>query len=439
MSVPGGVPVGQARSSLATGSGELRVAEAAPWAPPGRNGADPAASAGPAPRVAVLCDLLEERWPSMDLVPDMLLRTLGEMEAPGVTAVRVRPSMRRRFSSEPAPGAEGDVYERRLRVNLDRGLNRFWDYPRLLRRRRGEFDVFHVVDHAYGQLVHRLPPERTVVTCHDLHTFQCLLDPVRAPRSAAFRAMTGYVLRGLGRAGRVVFDTAAVRDEAVGRGLVSPERASVAHLGVDPACSPHPDAAAERAAAALLGAARADAPEVLHVGGTFARKRIDLLLRIFAEVRRAVPGARLVRVGGPFTEEQARLAAGLGIADAVAVLPFLDKAVLAAVYRRASLVVLPSEEEGFGLPVIEAMTCGTPVVASDLPVLREVGGAAATFVATGDVAAWGEAVARQLAEPAGDPERWEARRAASAAQAARFTWQEYARSMVKVYREVAAL
>jgi glycosyltransferase involved in cell wall biosynthesis len=208
---------------------------------------------------------------------------------------------------------------------------------------------------------------------------------------------------------------------------------------VDPACSPHPDAAAERSAAAHLGPVRDDAPEVLHVGGTFARKRIDLLLRIFAEVRRTVPGARLVRVGGPFTGEQAKLADELGVADAVAVLPFLDKAVLAAVYRRASLVVLPSEEEGFGLPVIEAMTCGTPVVASDLPVLREVGGAAATFVPTGDVAAWGEAVARQLAESARDPERWEARRAASAAQAARFTWQEYARSMVKVYREVAAL
>ncbi|HEX8272079.1 MAG TPA: glycosyltransferase family 1 protein [Longimicrobiaceae bacterium] len=435
MSAPGGA----GRTGVAAGGGATAAAGAAPWTSAVRGGTDPAAEAGPAPRVAVVCDLLEERWPSMDLVPDMLLRSLGEMESPGVTAVRVRPSMRRRFTSEPAPGAGGDAYERRLRVNLDRALNRFWDYPRLMRRRRGEFDVFHVVDHAYGQLVHRLPPERTVVTCHDLHTFQCLLEPGRAPRSAAFRAMTGYVLRGLGRAGRVVFDTAAVRDEAVGRGLVAAERASVAHLGVDPACTPHAEPAADRAAAALLGPARAGAPEVLHVGGTFARKRIDLLLRIFAEVKREVPAARLVRVGGPFTEEQARLAEELGVADAVAVLPFLDKAVLAAVYRRAALTVLPSEEEGFGLPVIEAMTCGTPVVASDLPVLREVGGAAATFVPTGDVAAWGDTVVGLLAEPAADPERWEARRAASAAQASGFTWQEYARSMVKVYREVAAL
>jgi glycosyltransferase involved in cell wall biosynthesis len=426
---------------VAAGGAEPRVA--AGWTPHGQGGADARAGTGPAPRVAVVCDLLEERWPSMDLVADMLLRSLAEMDAPGVAPTRVRPAMRRRFTREPGPaaglaaGAGG--YERRLRLNLDRGLNRFWDYPRLLRRRKGEFDVFHVVDHAYGQLVHGLPPERTVVTCHDLHTFQCLLDPVRAPRSAAFRMMTGYVLRGLARAGRVVFDTAAVRDEAIGRGLVVPERASVAHLGVDPACSALPDPPADRAAEALLGPVRAEEPEILHVGGTFGRKRIDLLLRIFARVRAELPGVRLVRVGGAFTEEQARLAETLGVADAVAVLPFLDKPVLASVYRRASLLLLPSEEEGFGLPVIEAMTCGTPVIASDLPVLREVGGSAATFVGTGDVGAWSEAVVRQLAARSEDPAAEDARRAASAAQAAKFTWDEYARRMVDVYREVAEL
>jgi glycosyltransferase involved in cell wall biosynthesis len=422
---------------VATGGAESGAAPA--WTAYRPAGADAGAGTGPAPRVAVVCDLLEERWPSMDLVADMLLRSLAEMDTPGVAPTRVRPAMRRRFTREPGPAAGAAGYERRLRLNLDRGLNRFWDYPRLLRLRKGEFDVFHVVDHAYGQLVHELPAERTVVTCHDLHTFQCLLDPVRAPRSAAFRMMTGYVLRGLTRAGRVVFDTAAVRDEAVGRGLVAPERASVAHLGVDPACSPLPDPLADQAAEALLGPVRAMEPEILHVGGTFGRKRIDLLLRIFARVRAELPGVRLVRVGGAFTEEQARLAETLGLADAVAVLPFLDKPVLASVYRRASLLLLPSEEEGFGLPVIEAMTCGTPVMASDLPVLREVGGSAASFVDTGDVGAWSEAVVRQLTTRSEDPEGGEARRAARAAQAAKFTWDEYARRMVEVYREMAEL
>ena len=63
--------------------------------------------------------------------------------------------------------------------------------------------------------------------------------------------------------------------------------------------------------------------------------------------------------------------------DAIVVLPFVDRATLAAVYRRAALALLPSEREGFGLPLVEALACGTPVVASDIPVLREVGGDAA--------------------------------------------------------------
>ena len=390
-------------------------------------------------RVAVLCDLVEERWPSMDLVAEMLLHALREGHRSDALAARVCPPMRRRFTRVPpsGPGAGGDpLPEGRLRLNLDRGLNRFWDYPRHLRRVRDGFDVFHVVDHAYGQLVHHLPPGRTVVTCHDLHTFQCLLEPDRAPRSALFRSMTRHVLRGLSRAARVVFDTEAVRAEAVARGVVDPARATVAHLGVHPAYSPAPDPRADAEAARLLGPPREEAPEVLHVGGTFARKRIDLLLRIFAEVRRRVPGARLVRVGGEFTDAQQELARELGLADSIVVLPFMERSVSAAVYRRAALTVLPSEEEGFGLPVIESMTCATPVVASGLAVLREVGGEAATYVPVGEVTRWGEVVVSLLEERVADAERWRQRRTAGLAQAAGFTWAEYARKMVTVYREV---
>ena len=61
-------------------------------------------------------------------------------------------------------------------------------------------------------------------------------------------------------------------------------------------------------------------------------------------------------------------------ADAVRVLPFVSPEVLAAVYRRAAMTLLPSESEGFGLPVLESLACGTPVVLSDIPVLREIGG-----------------------------------------------------------------
>jgi glycosyltransferase involved in cell wall biosynthesis len=100
------------------------------------------------------------------------------------------------------------------------------------------------------------------------------------------------------------------------------------------------------------------------------------------------------------------------------------------------LLLQPSDREGFGLPVAEAMACGTPVVASDLPALREVGGGAATYCPVGDIARWSNSVAELLRERDNDVEAWRVRRAAGTAQARRFNWPEHARRMMDVYREL---
>lgn len=380
---------------------------------------------GGARRVAVVCDLREENWQSMNVVADALIEGLGAGQAGRFAPARVCPPLRRRFSRA------GESAGRRF--NADRFLNRFLDYPRHVARRRAEFDLFHVVDHSYAQLVHHLPAERTVVTCHDLDTFRCLLEPAAEPRSRAFRAMTRRVLDGLRKAARVTCDSAHTRDQLLAHGLLPPERVEVVHNGVSPAFAPAADPAADAEAGALLGPPAEDAPELLHVGSTVERKRLDVLLRVFAEVRREFPRARLVRVGGPFTEAQLKLVGGLRLGGAVSVLPFVEERVLAAVYRRAALLLQPSEREGFGLPLAEALASGLPVLTSDLPVLREVGGRAASYRAAGDVAAWAEAAAGLLKEREGEPARWDARRAAGVSHARRFSWEEYARRMASIY------
>ena len=108
---------------------------------------------------------------------------------------------------------------------------------------------------------------------------------------------------------------------------------------------------------------------------------------------------------------------------------------LAAVYRRAALLLQTSDREGFGLPVAEAMTCGTPVVASDLPALREVGGPATTYCPAGDVDRWTAAVAWLLDERADDVEPGR-RQAEGTAWARRFDWRAHARATMDIYREV---
>jgi glycosyltransferase involved in cell wall biosynthesis len=380
-------------------------------------------------RLALACDFREERWTSMDLVGDMLFDQFAN-QGKLLQVDQLLPRFRHRFSA--LPGARG----LRGAWNADRLLNRLVDYPRWLGRKARGYDVFHIVDHSYAQLTRVLPARRTVVTCHDLDTFRCLLEPRLEPRPRWFRAMMSRVLAGLQSAGHVVCVSQAVRDAAVRYGLLPRERVTVISNGVHPSCRAAGNPEADLQAARLLGCGK-DTPVLLHVGSVIARKRIDILLRIFAEVRKEVPEAILARVGGSFNESQTRLLGELGVESGVRSLPFLDREVLAAVYRRATLLLQPSDAEGFGLPVAEAMACGCPVIASDLPVLREVGGDAAVFCKVADVPEWTGTTLRILREQSSaDASARARRRKASLENAARFSWTETARQFLNVYHRL---
>ncbi len=378
-------------------------------------------------RVAVCADFREEGWPSMDRVADRLLTSLAGDHRATIDARSVCPPFRRRATR---------ISSGRPAWNIDRGLNRLIDYPRHARTLGSSFDVFHVVDHSYSQLVHRLPSSRTVVTCHDLDTFRSILQPVEDPRSPLFKAMARQILDGLQQAACVTCDTAAVRDELVARQLAPADRVVVAPVGVGEEFRSDPDEAADRDASRLVDAP-AGSIEILHVGSSVARKRIDDLLRLLVDLGQHLPGVRLVRVGGPFTAEQEALARSLGMRDRICVLPALDDRTLAAVYRRAAVVVLPSEREGFGLPVVEAFACGTPVVASDLAVLREVGGTVAEFCRSGDRDAWAHVVHAVIREGLEQPHRRADRRARALAWSRRFTWTRFADQLATIYLELA--
>jgi glycosyltransferase involved in cell wall biosynthesis len=321
-------------------------------------------------------------------------------------------------------------------MNIDRGLNRLIDYPRHVVSVAGDYDVFHVIDHSYAQLLHALPGDRTVVTCHDLDTFRSVFEPMAEPRSAAFRLMARYILAGLRRAACVTCDTAAVRDELVDRGLVASTRVVVAPIGVGDAFSADPDRAADDDAGRLLQAPPG-AIEVLHVGSTDPRKRLDVVLRSFAVLRRRLPRAHLVRVGGTLPTEYEDLVQELDLRHHISVLTDLDDRTLAAVYRRAAVAVLPSDREGFGLPVAEALRCGTPVVARDIPVLREVGGSAAVYCDSEAPAVWADAILAVIRQRTEAPLQFAARRGGGVRWARRFTWSDFAERMTSIYADIA--
>ncbi|HYH94374.1 glycosyltransferase family 1 protein [Hyalangium sp.] len=368
-------------------------------------------------KLALLMDPREEGWPSMDLVGEALLEGLSALPSE-VAVTGVRPRMPRLVQRLPG-------VRERAAFNADRLLTRFGGYPARALLARNQYEAFHVVDHSYAQLVHALPARRTGVYCHDLDTFRSVLEPHREPRPAWFRLMARTTLLGLQRAALVFHGTQAVRAELVAHGVVDPDRLVWAPPGVSPEFHPEPSPAdtSESVLAPLEGR-----PYLLHVGSSIPRKRLEVLFDIFAALRGRHPELRLVQQGGALTHAQREQVARLGIGDALLQPPKLDRATLAGLYRRAQAVLVPSEAEGFGLPVIEALACGAPVVASALPVLREVGEAACLYCPVGDVAAWVETLDALLSGRQLPPTR-----RLRLEHARRFTWQAHTRTVLEAY------
>lgn len=364
-------------------------------------------------RLAVVRDFRAEGWPSMDLCADQLLAHLPA----AVAAEDVAPPFRRALGRLP--------FGRRAGFNADRLLNRHVLLPRAVRRVARRFDFVHVADHSYAHVTAAAPPGRAGVYCHDLDAFRCRLEPEKEPRPWWFRRLARRTLAGLQRAAVVFHSTLGVRDQILARGLVDPARLVHAPYGTSAEFTP-------AAAGPVDTPVSLDPPFLLHVGHNIPRKRIDVLLDVFAAVRDRVPGLRLVQVGGPWPAHAAGQISRLGIGAAVTQVRGLSREQLAELYRRAAAVLMPSDAEGFGLPVIEAMACGAVVVASDIPTLREAGGTAAVFRPVADVPAWADAVTRVLRDPTFAPPR-----DTRLSHAARFSWAEHARVIAETYLRLA--
>ncbi len=260
-------------------------------------------------------------------------------------------------------------------------------------------DVFHApwID---GALLRPRGP--MVVTLHDL-------VPLKRP-GEYLRSGLRFRMRYLAveRATRIIVPTTAVAEDAVAllQG-VEPGRVHVVPEAADAAFRPRPpeEVARARERHGLPG------DYLVWVGGLRhpdPRKRVAAM----AQSPRELP---LVLVGDP--GQWARELEGVLLTGRV------DDDELAAIYSGARALVFPSDDEGFGLPTVEALACGTPVVASDVPALREVLGDRATFVAAEDLDGLLAAAAR-AERPAPAPPAW--------------TWDDAARETWAVYERAAA-
>jgi len=309
---------------------------------------------------------------------------------------------------------------------------RYFLYP--VRMRRINAQLIQVLDHGYADLLWWLPPRRAVLTCHDLMPLRMEAFPsgtYRQPRSAFYRFRL-YSLPAFRRAALIIAGSENTRRDVLHFTRLPAERVEVVPYGVDPVFRPLPNPS-ERFKLRHEHGFTATEKIVLHVGSSLFYKNVEGILRALARLRQEMPAlCRLLKVGQPLTADQRALAESLGLAEAVREWADVNQERLLAAYQLADVLCFPSYYEGFGLPLIEAMACGLPVVTSNVSAPPEVVGDAALTVPPGDPEAIAEALHRVLTE---DSLREELRQRGWA-RAGQFTWERTAQETWRVYRRV---
>ena len=209
------------------------------------------------------------------------------------------------------------------------------------------------------------------------------------------------------------------------------DRITIAPLGVDRGFSP-----GERDSLDLP--AGVATPFVLHVGDLHERRNLGIALEAVIEARRHFGASStlslvLAGVDRGVTEGLRAIASNAGVSDALVHLGTVSEERLRALYRSATAVVYPSLYEGFGLPVLEAMASGTPVIASHAASIPEVLGNAGVLLDPLDVRGWTDAIVAIVND---EPLRARLREA-GLARAGEFTWARTARITLEVYRRAA--
>ena len=271
-------------------------------------------------------------------------------------------------------------------------------------------------------------PCPVVVTVHDLSFYR---HPETLPpfRRTYLQTLTRRTVQ---RAAHVIADSASILDDIVNILGVPESKVSVIPLGVDEAMQPIEDRDQVRAFCQRRGL-----PErmILYLGTLEPRKNIGTLLEAYELLRHERGFAhRLIIAGGKgwYYEAIYARAEQLGLQDEVIFPGYIPQEELALWINAADLFVYPSWYEGFGLPPLEAMACGTPVVVSDMSSLREVVGDAGVIVDSRDP----HALAKAISEVLRDRERHHALREAGLARAKRFSWKATALQTARLYHRI---
>jgi glycosyltransferase involved in cell wall biosynthesis len=293
--------------------------------------------------------------------------------------------------------------------------------------RRAGVDLLH----ALAFVAPLAAPCPFIITVYDLSF-------IRYPE--AFRPLNRWYLsrftaHSVKRAGAIITISESTRQDVIKLLGAPPERVHTVYCGVDQEFRP----LSEAKIAAFKVARQLPDTFILFLGTLEPRKNVEGLIRAYARWRQQAPGAPpLFLAGGKgwYYTTIFQLVEALNLTDHVHFPGYVPQEELPLWYNAATLFIYPSHFEGFGLPVLEAMACGTPVITSTVSSLPEVAGSdgAAYLVHPADT----EALANSLAELMNQPDRRKSMSVLGQQRAAEFRWKKTAQETVAVYRKVLA-
>jgi glycosyltransferase involved in cell wall biosynthesis len=333
---------------------------------------------------------------------------------------------------EVAPKGDAlQVVQRSWRKGVQKYYQRYWQYPRSLAQLK--VDVAHIIDHSDGYLVSRLKQLGipTVVTCHDIIN---LLRPDwfqgRAKFPLVSMATWKYAIRGMTKADHIFTVSHYTAKDLTQHLAIPPQQITVTPNGVDPGLFvwPQEDRASIRQRYGLIEPTCC----LLNVGSNNPRKNIEAILKTVVNLRDQGIPVHFWKAGADFTPEQQKFIHAHQLETRVTYLGKPEREVLNQIYSAADVLVAPSIYEGFGLTVLEAMACGTPVVASNVTSLPEVAGDAALLVDPQDT----KAIAQQIVQLWQDVRLQETLINRGLARVKGFTWEKTAEKIADIYQDV---
>ncbi len=335
----------------------------------------------------------QDKWFSMDLYAQALTTSLQNQPK--------KLELKRLNFSRPFPHITGRVG---AYLSL---LWRLVAYPFLAASHRGPIN--HILDHSYAHLAYGFPSCSTIITCHDLAPW------AMGESFTSFSYLTWRgIINGLKRANYILADSQSTANDLQKLFNFPKEKLQVIPLGVQTHFCPTLSDLRQRLGIPL------DKNLILNIGANVPRKNISLLLQALNYLP---PNYLLLQIGG-----------NLPRSAQVWPLGYIPASDLPALYSLVDVFVFPSKYEGFGLPILEAMACGTPTIAADTSSLPEVVGEAGLLVSPHNPQELAQAIQRIITEP----DLANTLRQRGLEQVKLFTWNQTARQTLAIYQQVWA-